>query len=415
MRSCILAIFLSFSPETASAADAVAGKSVVFWELKSLGVDEDIATGVSRVLAAEIGRVEGFELIPDERIRQALSGHEELLGCQGELGCLVQLGEATSADSVIYGVLGILGDVFSLDMKLVDVASGMEIRRVAQTWSGETDSLIEVMRQVATRLLRPEAYRGHIDLRVDRSGVTIFVDGQDMGRTPLKEPLRLTPGRHALKLEAPGYKDFEKFVDVPFGRTVPLTVALQDLAMQGIVMVDRPGDFFNLGIKGGLVSNTGDVCAPDISLEFGVRLPLLQGHLAVLFETGVWGWLETRSASSEVLGDLSVDARWLVWSIQLNAIVRLLPDYPFSPYLTAGPGFFLVWQSLQPDGLKNLGYRDNAFGFQAGAGLEYRLGPGAVVLEARYLHVWIREAAKNGGVDGLLGGLGVTAGYRFML
>jgi opacity protein-like surface antigen len=109
-----------------------------------------------------------------------------------------------------------------------------------------------------------------------------------------------------------------------------------------------------------------------------------------------------------------VAAEILVWPVQLNVIVRLLPDYPFSPYLGAGPGFFLVWQTLKPAGMPDRGFRDSVFGFQALAGLEYRVGPGVVLLESRYQYVELSAPLVEGGVRGQVGGLGATLGYRYM-
>jgi hypothetical protein len=388
---------------------------VVFWRLKSLGIEEATVEGVSKVLASEIGRIEGIGLVPADQVRAAVSSHEGLARCAGEPACLAQVGKAAGASSVVSGVLGILGDVYSLDIKLVDVASGMEVRRVAQTWSGQSDSLIEAMRQVATRLLRPESYKGTLDLKVNLDKVRIYVDGEMVGLTPLAAPLRLTPGRHALKLVAPGFGDFEKFIDLPFDRTVPVNVEMKGLALSGVVSADQAEDFFQIGIKAGLVSNTGPFLAPHASLEFGVRLPFWGGRLAVLAESGAYGSVDERTASSGSTGEVKVGATMLIWPVQLNLILRALPDYPFSPYLTAGPGFFVVWQTLEPEGLPRQSYRDSVFGFQAGAGLEYRMGPGVVMLEARYLHVWVEGPRSEGGLDGLLGGLGALLGYRILL
>ncbi len=389
--------------------------SVVFWQLKSLGIDQPTAAGISKVLAGEIDGLDGVSLVSDEQVQAAVAGQPQLSSCQGARECLVEVGRAAGAEGVISGVLGILGDVFSLDIKLVDVASGTEIRRVAQTWSGQSDSLIKVMRQVACRLLKPEAYKGWLDIRLRRKDVRVFIDGVAAGRTPLSQPLRLSPGRHALKLTAPGFRDYSRFIDVPYGQPVTLTVDMDSLSLSGVISAEKTEDFFNIGLKLGLLSNTRAFSAPQISLEFGLRLPIWSGRMAVVFESGVWGSEEKRTVFSEITGQTEVDATILVWPIQLNLLLRLLPDYPFSPYLTAGPGFALVWQKLSPEGLAEQSFRDAVFGFQVGCGLEYRLGPGVILAEARYLHLWIDGPKYEGGMSGLVGGLGAVVGYRLLL
>jgi len=390
-------------------------QTVLFWRLKSLGIEEPIAVGISKVLSSELERIDGFTLVPQAKVTQATQQQESLLSCQGKLGCLIELGQAVSASQVVSGVIGKLGDVFSFDIKLIDVGSEMEIRRVAQTWSGETDSLIEVMRQTATRLLKPESYKGNLSLNVNISGVSVFIDGDLVGQTPIEKSMRLSPGRHALKLAAAGFKDYEAFIDVPFDRTVPVEIKMESQLISGVISVDKAEDFYSIGVKAGLVSNSGSFLAPHLSIEFGLRLPFWGGRLSVLLESGIWGSVEKSTTRISSLGEIPVETKILVWPTQLNVALRLLPDYPFSPYLVAGGGFYLIWQTLQPADYTAQGYRDSVFGFQAGAGLEYRLGPGVILVEARYLHVWVAGPLREGGVNGLLGGLGALLGYRFLL
>jgi PEGA domain-containing protein len=290
----------------------------------------------------------------------------------------------------------------------------MEIRRVALTWSGETDSLIEVMRQTATRLLKPESYKGNLSLNVNVSGVSVYIDGDLVGQTPIEKGMRLSPGRHALKLAAAGFKDYEAFIDIPFDRTVPVEIKMESQLISGVVSIDKAEDFYSIGLRAGLISNSGSFVAPHLSVEFGLRLPFWDGRLSVFLESGIWGSIEKNTTSSISLGEIPVETKILVWPTQLNVVLRLLPDYPFSPYLVAGGGFYLVWQTLHPAGYAAQAYRDSVFGFQAGAGLEYRLGPGVILVEARYLHVWVVGPLREGGVDGLLGGLDALLGYRFL-
>jgi hypothetical protein len=395
---CLCSLFTS----QARAQDA----KVLLWRLKALGIEAETASKIQQVLRSELERVPAFSIVPDVK---------DDMGCTGGTGCLKELGEAAGATFVVSGVLGTLGDVFSLDVKLIDVRSGTEVRRVAQTWSGEEKLSIEVMRQVATRLLRPEAYKGRLTLKTNVDGVKIYIDGDFIRRTPLESPLELTPGRHALKLVCAGFKDFEQFVDVPFDRTVPVSVELVGSGVSGVVAAERAEDLFAIGIKGGLVTNLGPFLGPKLGLEFGLRLPFWEGRLSVMLGTGAYGSVETRRVDSPALGNLSVDSEILVWPMELNLQFRLLPDYPFSPYLAAGPGYFLVWQTLESDGLDPQSFRDGLLGFQGAAGLELRLGPGVILLEARYQYVDLDAPEAEGGVGGQVGGLEVLAGYRLLL
>ena len=409
--NCLILLAFLFLGGTVRAGEA----RVLFWRLKALGIEEETAARINEVLYNEIGRVAGVALIDSGKVKAVIAKHADLAGCQGEAECLSQLGMYTGATLVVAGVLGTLGDVFSLDIRLVDVSTKQEIRRVAQTWSGEEKYLIEVMRQVATRLLKPEAYNGQLDLNVAVEGVQVFIDGDLMGRTPLVEPLKLSPGRHALKLAAAGFKDYEQFVDVPFNRTVPVFVEMESSLLTGVVSAKETEDWLGIGLKGGLVTNLDAFVGPLAYLEVGLRLPFWGGRLGVMLETGAYGSVEERSVSDPAMGRQTLSADVLVWPVQLNVMLRLTPDYPFSPYLGAGGGFFIVWQTLDTEHLDEQSFRDGVFGFQVLGGMEYRLGPGVILLEGRYQYVRLPAPEKEGGMEGLLGGLGVVLGYRVLL
>jgi len=410
VKYLILLVFIAITG-VARAQDA----KVVFWRLKALGIEAETASRINDVLRNEIGRVPGFSLIEATRVTEVVSKHADLAGCQGEADCLSQMGMLTGATLVVSGVLGTLGDLFSLDIKLVDVATKQEIRRVAQNWSGEEKFLIEVMRQTATRLLKPEAYNGQLEVNVSAPGVEIFIDGDSMGRTPLKAPLKLSPGRHALKLVCAGFKDYEQFVDVPFNRTVPLFVEMESSMLTGVVSAEKSEDLIGIGLKGGLITNLDAFLGPQAYLEVGLRLPFWGGRLGLTLETGAYGSVEERTVSDPAMGKVSVSAEVLVWPVQLNVMLRLTPDYPFSPYLGAGGGFFIVWQTLNSERWPEQSFRDGVFGFQAFGGMEYRLGPGVILLEGRYQYVRLDAPENQGGMEGLLGGLGVLLGYRVLL
>ena len=60
---------------------------------------------------------------------------------------------------------------------------------------------------------------GTVRISADRDDAEVQLDGATVGQTPMAEPLEVTPGRHALTLEAPGYIPFRSSVRVEAGVT----------------------------------------------------------------------------------------------------------------------------------------------------------------------------------------------------
>ncbi len=59
-------------------------------------------------------------------------------------------------------------------------------------------------------------------------GATVLLDGQDRGRLPHPDPLRVSPGTHDVVVRAAGRADFSSRVVVPAGQSLELQVVLGD-------------------------------------------------------------------------------------------------------------------------------------------------------------------------------------------
>ncbi|MBO6935962.1 MAG: PEGA domain-containing protein [Deltaproteobacteria bacterium] len=59
-------------------------------------------------------------------------------------------------------------------------------------------------------------------------GATILIDGEDHGRTPRPDPIAVSPGSHQVEIVLEGYRPFEAAVSVAAGRSVDVTVAMEE-------------------------------------------------------------------------------------------------------------------------------------------------------------------------------------------
>jgi hypothetical protein len=59
-----------------------------------------------------------------------------------------------------------------------------------------------------------EGASGNLVVRANVAGAAVFVDGQQVGTTPLDEPLALPPGEHTFDVRAAGYEDAERSIEV---------------------------------------------------------------------------------------------------------------------------------------------------------------------------------------------------------
>ena len=212
-------------PDAAAAAAAAPADpnkktSVAVLQLTSLGIASDEIGSLERYLRNSIGTIDTIELISPVDVQIALRKpkNKEAADCGGGPKCAVQIGALVQADVVVFGSVGAMGDAFSLNLRAMDVRSGKELARQRTSLSGTRHQLIPEMRLSAYRLIAPDRIRGSLLIEIDVEGVEVEIDGETVGVTPLKEPVKnLTPGAHVVVLKRPGYSQFQHEFEIrPF-------------------------------------------------------------------------------------------------------------------------------------------------------------------------------------------------------
>lgn len=72
-----------------------------------------------------------------------------------------------------------------------------------------------------------------IEIECEVEGAVVFLDGDEVGTTPLDSNLRVNLGIHEIEVRKEGYEDFKLEVTAPGGTVVNVLVDLQSLAAEG--------------------------------------------------------------------------------------------------------------------------------------------------------------------------------------
>jgi hypothetical protein len=83
--------------------------------------------------------------------------------------------------------------------------------------------------EVKAQLAALEARLAEVTLTTEHTGAVVRVDGRDIGRTPLYEPIRLAPGRHVVIL-SDGTRTLTTVVEIREGERRTLALSLPDTA-----------------------------------------------------------------------------------------------------------------------------------------------------------------------------------------
>jgi len=200
---------------------------LAIFRVDPLGVDPQIVARLEGLMRIELGRLADATLPTPRRVRELVKHYPELQNCTGEVRCLVQVGELLGVARVISGNVGGLAGSYVVNLKIVDVRSRKEQRRIQEPISGDPDQLIEAVRVAAYGLVAPQRLRGAVEILADQPAADVYLDGQHLGRTPLPTVHALRVGDHVLRVAKEGYTDVVQQVQVRFQKTAQVVVTLQ--------------------------------------------------------------------------------------------------------------------------------------------------------------------------------------------
>jgi hypothetical protein len=215
------------NPRPAAPRSAPPAQRVALAPLTSLTEGAGKLAPLEAIVGEGLAALSGVTVISAQEVRQAIkkARRPELEACAGETTCLAELGKVASADRVVAGEVGGLGDDQIVYLKVVDVAGAREAGSTTAVLEKGVESRRKEARAAAFRLLAPQRYAGTLQLRVDVPGAIVYLDGKKIATSPVPT-LPVAVGTHALRVTHEQYRDFVRFVDVEFGETTELPVAM---------------------------------------------------------------------------------------------------------------------------------------------------------------------------------------------
>lgn len=224
-----------------AAGAAHAERVVALAPLSTLGAEDTSASTrkATAAIEAAIAALPGTRLVPAAKVAEAIRAAKkpQLRACEGDVACLAELGQLAGAQLVIAGQVGGLGESRVVYLNLTDVAAKRELRSTTLAVGGKEDP--KAPTGAVTQLLDPDRYRGTVKLAFDVSGATVYVNGTKVAPSKTGE-LALPVGAQAVRVTHPEYRDFVRFVDVKFGRTVEVPVAMTQYPIVARDLQGRP-------------------------------------------------------------------------------------------------------------------------------------------------------------------------------
>ncbi|HET8539692.1 MAG TPA: PEGA domain-containing protein [Anaeromyxobacter sp.] len=203
-------------------------------DLAANGASKELAAAAGTAVANALDRLGAFQVITSEAIRSMLAFEKQrqMLGCT-EAGCFAEIGGALGADWLVSGKVtrlaagGGVPETFTLDLTLTSVRKGQREGSAIETGRSEAELLSRAgkgAQKLVQKILAGRA--GRLVVTAFEPGAVVRVDDQVKGTTPLRGPIVLPAGPHALAVEKQGFVAFQKDVHVEAGKVVQEEAAL---------------------------------------------------------------------------------------------------------------------------------------------------------------------------------------------
>jgi len=172
----------------------------------------------------------------------------QLSGCTSE-ACVVEAGQLLGAEKMLYGSVGHLGDFFTLELFILDVETGSIEHTSSFEVEGNIGQLLKGSETALNRLLdiaysdntpsglaQPKGTNsltvfnvgGRLDVESVPVGAYVFLDGKELGETPLTKQ-NIKPGIHILLLRLENYQDYSQNIQMESGQIEKVVYSLESV------------------------------------------------------------------------------------------------------------------------------------------------------------------------------------------
>jgi TolB-like protein len=124
------------------------------------GVSPDEAVLLADRFAVEIGRPNAYKLISRSKMKEVLELQKYSIACSST-ECAVEAGQLLGVEYMIYGSIGRIGSMFTVNVYVTSVEKGAVVAAATVDLSGQIEGLLtEGMRQAVNKLLQAVIEKG---------------------------------------------------------------------------------------------------------------------------------------------------------------------------------------------------------------------------------------------------------------
>jgi len=238
-----------FPPYAAETGTAIQNIAIITLK-NGDGVSAADAELITDRLNAELFRTGKVTMMEREQINAVLKeqGFQRSGACT-DAECLVEMGQVLGVRFIATGSIGLLGKMYMVNLRLIDVRSGQIERVVSKDVKGGIEDVVLHLRGIARMLIgldpgpepstpgtaasttqtpaaaKPSANTALLSVKSHPAGASVIINGAASGTTPYHNP-SLVPGEYKVRVEKPRYDSYEETVTLGKGGVREITAQL---------------------------------------------------------------------------------------------------------------------------------------------------------------------------------------------
>ena len=221
-------------------------KNAAVLEFVSSDLSKNDVTNLTVRFRALLSQTQAFDMIERDKMTEILKEQNFTLSdnCNSS-ECAVQIGQLLGVEVMIAGDIGKVGQVYTVDLRMIDVSTGKILQTKSKNYKGEIEGLLEIMEMIAndfagissdknksniTYIKSSQEKFGTAVFKINTEGVTPVINGA-VGNPVFSKDIKLNlpVGIHKIKLTKSGFLSSQDYnIQIKENEEIIQTVDLKE-------------------------------------------------------------------------------------------------------------------------------------------------------------------------------------------
>ncbi|MFA4907871.1 MAG: PEGA domain-containing protein [archaeon] len=204
--------------------------NIAVLDFEGIGISEPESRTLTNRLRTILSGYPQYQLIERGKMDEILKEQSfQLSGCTSN-ECVVEIGRLLSVEQMIAGSFGLVGQTYTIDMRIIDIESGKVVKTSQINLRGKIDDVLEFgLKNAVDKLLDVSKTMASVRILTIPEYAEIEVNGTKKGAAPIL--LQNLPANVALTFSAskPNYQTISQTLKLRPGTNSPVTFTLEHL------------------------------------------------------------------------------------------------------------------------------------------------------------------------------------------